>query len=213
MKRIAPLLALALCLVACATIRPSNTVIDAPTRDWRSAATPDDRERLRDWRAAFVAALKAARESGHAAMIAAEGALLEPDAALPGPAIPDGDYRCRVIKLGAKSAGMLNYVAYPAFRCRIARQGARQMLIKLTGSQRQVGLIFPGDALRQIFLGTLVLGDERSALQYSRDKERDVAGFVERIGPARWRMLMPRPHFESQLDVLELVPSGQEMPR
>jgi len=204
--RLPVILAAALALSSCAATRPTAAV--ALQADWRSVATPDDRERLRDWRTAFVSALKAARASGHAATIAAEGALLEPDAALPGPAVPDGDYRCRVVKLGAKSAGLLDYVAYPAFTCRIARQGARQVLNKLTGSQRQVGLIFPGDALRHVFLGTLVLGDERSALQYGRDRERDVAGFVERIGPARWRMLMPRPHFESQMDVLEFVPIG-----
>jgi Domain of unknown function (DUF4893) len=62
--------------------------------------------------------------------------------------------------------------------------------------------------MRQVFLGTLVLGDERRAMQYGRDQERDVAGFVERIGPNRWRMLLPRPHFESQIDVMELVPIG-----
>jgi hypothetical protein len=45
-------------------------------------------------------------------------------------------------------------------------------------------------------------------MQYGRDQERDVAGFVERIGPNRWRMLLPRPHFESQIDVMELVPIG-----
>ena len=53
---------------------------------------------------------------------------------------------------------------------------------------------------------TLVLGDEARAMQYGRDRERDVAGYVERIGSNRWRMIMPRPHFESQMDVLELVP-------
>ena len=62
--------------------------------------------------------------------------------------------------------------------------------------------------LRQVFLGTLVLGDEARAMQYGRDTERDVAGFVERIGPSRWRLIMPRPHFESQIDVMELVPSS-----
>src|SRR5688500_3790512 len=189
---------------ACAALRPAGTVIEAPTRDWRAIATVSDRERLRDWRDAFVSALRAARAAGHAAAIAREGALLEPDAALAGPAIPNGDYRCRTIKLGAKSPGLLDYVAYPAFTCRVSQQGARQTLTKLTGSQRQVGLIFPADAVRQVFLGTLVLGDETRALQYSRDRERDVAGFIERVGPARWRMLMPRPHFESQMDVLEL---------
>jgi hypothetical protein len=103
---------------------------------------------------------------------------------------------------------MLDYVTYPAFACRIRQERDLQGFAKLTGSQRHVGLIFPGDAMRQVFLGTLVLGDERRAMQYGRDRERDVAGFVERIGPNRWRMLLPRPHFESQIDVLELVPIG-----
>jgi hypothetical protein len=61
--------------------------------------------------------------------------------------------------------------------------------------------------MRQIFLGTLVLGDETQALQYGQDETRDVAGYVERIGANRWRLLMPSPHFESQLDVMELVPA------
>ncbi len=201
-------LGLAIGLSACAPMRPSAGFIAEPVLDWRSAATADDRERLRDWRDAFASALKAARATGHGPTIAAEGALLQPDAALAGPGIPNGDYRCRVIKLGAKSEGLLDYVAYPAFLCRISQQDRLQRLAKLTGSQRYMGLILPSDALRQVFLGTLVLGDETAALQYSRDRERDVAGFVERIAPARWRMLMPKPHFESQMDVLELVPTN-----
>ena len=39
----------------------------------------------------------------------------------------------------------------------------------MTGSQRQVGKLFPGDMLRQVFLGTLVLGDEARAMQYGHD--------------------------------------------
>jgi hypothetical protein len=198
---------IALSLAACAHMRPATSVITAPAADWRSTVTSGDRERLREWRDTFASALKTAGAAGHAQAIAAEGSLLEPDAALAGTAVPNGDYRCRVIKLGAKSPDMLEFVAYPAFICRISPEGRLQRFAKMTGSQRYVGLIFPGDALRQVFLGTMVLGDERRAMQYGRDEERNVAGFVERIGPDRWRMLMPRPHFESQIDVLELVPT------
>ena len=53
-----------------------------------------------------------------------------------------------------------------------------------------------------------MLGDETRALQYRQDEGRDVAGYIERIGPNRWRLLMPQPHFESRLDVMELVPQG-----
>ncbi len=114
--------------------------------------------------------------------------------------------RCRVIKLGAKSAGLLDYVNYPPFVCRVDQERDLQGFAKLTGSQRPVGLIFPGDVMRQVFLGTLVLGDEREARQYGQDATRDVAGYVERIGPDRWRLLLPAPAFESKLDVIELVP-------
>ena len=135
--------------------------------------------------------------------------MLDPDAAQAGPAIPDGTYRCRVIKLGRQSEGLMDYVSYPGFTCRIRAQRSLQRLTKISGSQRYVGLIFPDDPIRNVFLGTLVLGDEHRALQYDQDRRRDVAAYVERIGPSRWRMVMPQPHFESKLDVMELVPLAQ----
>jgi hypothetical protein len=184
-------------------------IVAAPTGEWRAAATDADRARLRDWRRAFVEALGKARAGGHGAAIAAEGALLVPDAAIGGGPIPNGTYRCRVIKLGAQQPGLLDYIAYPAFTCRISQDGRLQRFAKVSGSQRAVGMIFPGDAMRQMFLGTLVLGDESRAMQYGRDPDRDLAAFVERIGPARWRMILPRPAFESTLDVIELVPARQ----
>ena len=198
-----------LLLTGCTELRQPAGMIEQWSRDWRQVVTADDRGRLRDWRSTFTGALGAARKSGHSAEIAREGALLEPDAALGGGSIANGAYRCRVIKLGAKAAGMLDYVSYPSFTCEIRAERDLQIFAKLNGSQRPVGLLFPGDAIRQVFLGTLVLGDERRALQYGQDETRDVAGFVERIGPDRWRLVMPRPHFESQLDVMELVPSSQ----
>ena len=197
-----------LALAGCNALTGPREIIGGQPREWRTAATGADRERLRDWRDAFVEALGKARAGGHGSTIAAEGVLLDPDAAIDGAPIPDGDYRCRVIKLGAKQPGLLDYVAYPAFTCRIRQQRQLKGFAKLSGSQRPVGVIFPGDAMRQVFLGTLVLGDESRAMQYGRDPDRDLAGFIERIGPARWRMVLPRPAFESTLDVIELVPSS-----
>ena len=202
------LLSLTLALVGCSTLEQPTQMIAQTTRDWRQVVTPTDRERLRDWRDAFGDALAAAQKAGHGEEIAREGALLQPDAALGGGPIPDGLYRCRVIKVGAKSAGLLDYISYPAFSCRITADGQLQKFHKLTGSQRQVGILFPGDQMRQVFLGTLALGDEQGALQYGQDETRNVAGFVERIGPNRWRLIMPRPHFESVIDVMELVPAS-----
>src|SRR5437868_6981489 len=208
--RLVFLLGFALACSACELLGEPRGLMPRWTTAWREVATNDDRNRLRDWRTAFAGALDAARKAGHTAEIAREGALLDPDAALGGGPIPNGFYRCRVIKLGAKTPGMLDYVSYPPFACRIEQERDLQGFAKLTGSQRPVGLIFPGDVIRQVFLGTLVLGDEREAMQYGQDETRDLAGYVERIGPNRWRLVMPAPHFESQLDVMELVPLSKE---
>jgi hypothetical protein len=178
-------------------------VAAAPGADWRRIATDADRSRLRAWRDSWVAALARARPAAGSAL-AAEGALFDPDAALGGALPPPGDYRCRTFKLGAKTPGLLEFVAYPAFRCRVGADGA---LAKLDGSQRPVGQLYPETDARAAFLGTLALGDERSAMAYGRDRNRDVAGFVERVGRDRWRLVMPAPRFESLLDVMELVPA------
>jgi hypothetical protein len=207
------LLGLAIAASGCDVIEQPSGLIPRWTSAWRQVASEDDRERLRDWRATFQKALTAARRAGHSTQIAREGALLDPDAAIGGAAIPNGLYRCRVIKLGANAEGMLDYVTYPAFTCRVRPQRDLQRLEKLSGSQRYVGVLFPQDAIRMVFLGTLVLGDERRAMQYRQDPTRDVAGHLERVGENRWRLVMPRPRFESQLDVTELVPSSQEAPR
>ena len=208
MKRALALLAIVATTASCDALRQPARLIPEMTTDWRRIASEDDRARLRDWRSTIVDALASAQRSGHGREINLEGKLLEPDAALGGGPIPNGDYKCRVIKLGAKTQGLLDYVAYPAFTCRITQEGALQRLEKQTGSQRYVGLIFPNDAIRQVFLGTLVLGDEARALQYGQDETRNVAGYVERVGPARWRLVMPQPHYESQIDVVELRPAS-----
>lgn len=175
---------------------------------WRDVATDRDRVRVREWRSAWVEALREARASGHAAEIEREGVLLHPDSALLRPAPPVGDYRCRVIKVGSQD-DLLDYIAYPAFRCRIRpERDGRLSFVKLTGSQRPIGFIYPDDTRRMIFLGTMQLGDERRSLRYGIDDERDMAGIVERIGDRRWRIVFPRPSFESIIDVLELVPVG-----
>jgi hypothetical protein len=209
MRALLPIAAAAV-LSACASRGPTEIIRSATmpraTKAWREIATPTDRERLRGWRDSFTRALAAARASGHAGDIAREGPLLDPEAALADPTIPDGRYRCRVTKLGARSEGMLDYVAYPAFTCVVGRDGAVQRLDKISGSQRYVGIIFPHDGMRHVFLGTLVLGDENRGMQYGQDEARNIAGYVERIGERRWRLVMPRPHYESVTDVMELVP-------
>jgi hypothetical protein len=204
--RLAALLPIALATAGCEVIEQPSGLIPRWTSAYKQVISEHDRVRLRDWRKTFEDALAAARKAGHGAEIDREGALLDPDSALPSPAIANGTYRCRVIKLGAKDPGNLDFVSYPGFTCRVRADHMLQRLSKVSGSQRYVGILFPDDAIHEVFLGTLVLGDERRALQYRQDDARDIAAFLERIGPNRWRLIMPQPHFESRLDVMELVP-------
>jgi hypothetical protein len=183
---------------------PAAAVPAIGVTQWRTLATRVDRRRLSNWRKAWVKALGQAR-ARHRSEIAAEGRLLDPDAALSDPAPPPGDYRCRTIKLG----GQVGYVVYPPFRCRIERGGGDTLAFaKVAGPQRPEGRIFPESSRRMIFLGTLQLGDEAGTLRYGHDKDRDLAALVERFGERRWRMVFPNPHFESTIDVVELVPAG-----
>ena len=176
--------------------------------DWRQIITASDRDRLARWRTAWIAGLDKATASGNGPQIAAQGALLKPDVSLDDPTLPVGDYSCRVIKMGAQTKGLMNYVAYPYFTCRVSMLEGRVRLAKLSGSQRPVGDIFPDEGRRMIFLGALSLGDESRPLPYGRDNERDMIGILERVAPQRWRIAFPYPRWESTIDVVELIPKG-----
>jgi len=192
------------CAVLASFVDPASLAAKPPA-GWRTVITRHDDNRLRHWRDAWTEALAKARAAGAGPRIDAEGVLLQPDAALGGPAAPDGLYRCRVIKIGAKMPGGLDYVAYPGFRCRIAHG----MLTKLDGSQRPVGRLYPMDNIRMLFLGAMALGDEAGEIRYGDDTERDMLGLFERVGPNRWRLALPYPEWESLLDVMELVPADK----
>lgn len=205
--------ALGVTLGACRTVVPPvpPSSVDVPveeTGSWRATATDADKERIRGWYGSWQAALADARAKGFGADIDREGVLLQPMAALPNPHVPAGDYRCRTVKVGAQGRRDLAYIGYGWFRCRVAPEQGLSSLTKLSGSQRPVGLIFPDNLKRQIFLGTLELGDEKMAVNYGSDRMRDMAGLVERIGDNRWRLVLPAPAYESLLDVIELVPAS-----
>ena len=140
------------------------------TTAYREVISEDDHVRLRDWRRRSLPALEAARKSGHGDEIVREGALLDPDAALANAGNPQ-----RHVPLPsdqARSEGRRQSrlcLPIPGFTCRVRPEETLQRLGKLSGSQRYVGVIFPGDAIRNVFLGTLAFADETRALQYGQD--------------------------------------------
>jgi hypothetical protein len=180
--------------------------------DWRRLATAPDRARLRQWRSAWTEALAAARaDPAGAAAIARDAALFDPDRALAEAMPPIGDYDCRMVKLGRRGGVGAVYGEQGWSRCRVDAGGRAEDargLTGLDGRQRPVGTLYADTDARVVFLGSMTLADERP-LAYGRDTGRDMVGMMERIGPMRWRLVLPRPAYQSILDLLEMRPAGQ----
>ena len=120
--------------------------------DWRSVVTVADAKRLRDWRSDLRQGAGSRRAPpATAPKSPREGRLLMPDAAIPG-ALANGDYRCRIIKLGAKApATSITSLTppSPAAWCRMARAAIFQQIVRLAASD---GLhLSPPDEIRQVF--------------------------------------------------------------
>ena len=193
--------ALAGAMLATAVVRAQ----DAVAVDWRKVATKQDRERLRNWRDAWMQALVRVRATpGGAAGLDADPGLFDPDRVIQGAALQPGAYRCRMHRLGGIGPHARPLLSGAWTGCRVDESGSVRHFVT-DGDQRTSGNLFDSTDSRTVFLGTLALGDEDRPMRYGRDARRDMAGLVERIGPARWRLVLPYPGFQSTLDVMEIV--------
>jgi hypothetical protein len=207
-------------LAGCATkpklppgVKPTVEV-GAPAKAdvWMHVATPADQDRLARIGLAWQGALADAKRT-NAADIRREGKLLLPRAGLPRPAPTPGSYNCRLIKLGKATAKSKAYESFKPFFCYVEVETDDNLLtiVKQTGSQRPAGRLWEDDdPTRLIFLGSLALGDEQVPVAYSDDPKRDMAGVLERIGPFKWRLVIPWPQSTSKLDVFELTPVADQ---
>ncbi|HYD28609.1 DUF4893 domain-containing protein [Brevundimonas sp.] len=176
--------------------------------DWRQVASTADASALGRLDQAWRLARAEAEDAGFATQVEALGPLVDPNAGQTGRLQPPpGAYRCRTIKLGANSPGGLAWVAYPFFRCTVElTPGGDLVLTKATGSQRSRGLLYPDTDRRLVFIGAQAWGsDETGYPAYGQMPERDQIGVFERIGPERWRLVIPWPKQEAKLEILELV--------
>lgn len=177
--------------------------------DWRGPVTAVDRDRYQRLGAAWDLALGQARSQAGSGDLRGLGELIDPDAARPGVTPPAGNYRCRTVKLGSQAGeDGLGYVVYGWFACRIEQTPAGLKFVKLTGSQRPSGLLFPENDRRMVLLGSMAVAQEPPADAYGRNPDRDLIAALERIGETRWRLVLPWPQYESNLDLIELVPAN-----
>ena len=201
----------ALAVSACASTPPPPPGPGDPgsgpvLRDWRGIVTASDRDRYSRLDAAWDLALQQARRQRGSGDLASTGDLIDPDAARPSVAPPPGDYRCRTVKLGSQGGeDGLGYVVYGWFACRIEQTPNGLKFVKTTGSQRPAGLLFPEHDRQMVLLGSMALASEPAANSYGQRPDRDLIAVVERIGERRWRLAIPWPQNESNLDLIELV--------
>ena len=173
---------------------------------WKEIATDADEQRLARLGLAWQESLQEAQR-GFGKEITAEGALLRPRAALPRPAPTPGSYNCRLIKMGKTNARAVAFERFKPFFCYVEVEGNLLTIVKQTGSQRPAGRLWEDDRPdRLIFMGSLALGSEEQPMAYGEDYKRDMAGVLERIGPFKWRLVIPWPQGTSKLDVFELTP-------
>ncbi len=187
--------------------RPSVTVGPEETlEEWQKVATAEDQDRIARIASAWSQALQDARKGGFSSQLKAEGALLDPSAALPRAAPPPGSYNCRLVKLGS-AGGSKAFVAYKPFFCFVGVNGEQLSITKQTGSRRPGGYLFDtAKTGRLIFLGSEALGTEETPAAYGEDPARSMAGVFERHGDFRYRLVVPWPRKDSKLDVFELIP-------
>lgn len=198
------------CLAGCATQPRGGSAGKAPAvaaepvpaaPHWTTIATPGDRARLAALGDSWTRA-RSAVPRRLAGRIAAEGALLDPAAALDLPALSPGSYRCRLVRLG----GRAGYASFAPDFCYVDGNGAGLSFTKQTGTTLPGGWLHPDGDRRQVFLGTMRTTPAQIAPPYGTNPARDVAGVVERVGPLRWRLVMTRAGQGAILDLYELVP-------
>jgi len=177
--------------------------------DWRGVITAADRDRYQRRDAAWTLALQQAGRQRGSGDLNSLGDLIDPRAGRADVAPPPGNYRCRTVKLGSQGGeDGLGDVIYGWFACRIEQTSRGLKFTKLTGSQRPSGLLFPENDRHMLLLGSMALAQEPAANSYGRNPDRDMVAVLERIGEARWRLVLPWPQYESNLDLIELVPAS-----
>jgi hypothetical protein len=172
-------------------------------RTWRDSASDEDAALIDALDTAWTRALAASARRGRA-VIATEGALLDRSTALGHHELSPGSYTCRAVRLDASGAR-----AFPEQFCFVKGEpDGRLSFNKQTGSDLPNGWLFLDGDRRYIFLGAQQRRAGENNLGYGVDRTADRVGVIERIGPFRWRLAMPRR--DGSFWVYELTPVPAE---
>lgn len=178
---------------------------------WQTVIRDADRKRLAGLWGAWTRSLADVQQAGQADKVGALGTMAVADAAIPGPPPRPGDYRCRSVKMGNREDGTIRTPSPPVMAgatrpCRITVRKGLLFFDQGKGDQRVAGALYP-DGDRQVFLGSLALAGESGLMRYGTDAERDQVGVLRALGEQRWRLELPWPMWQSNLQVIEIVPA------
>ena len=205
---IAAVVALSACAPHTKMVVEPETPIAAfalPKTGWQAIVTGQDDRRVSDLSATWASALAASKRFSK--QIAREGELLMPDAARNHPAPPPGSYRCRLIKIGTAQGREPAFQTFPEYFCHIRGDRADALFFtKQTGTELPGGWLHDDGERRLILTGAKQHGINDAPLVYGTEPDRDLVGVVERIGPFRWRLVLPWRGERQGLDVYELTP-------
>jgi hypothetical protein len=212
MSRLLPVLSLAalLPLAGCQTPSPPPTaarpsvVLEEP-EEWRSAASDADAAMLEALPATWTQALSETRRR-YGRAIAAEGELLEPQTRLPRADPAPGPYRCRAVRIGARVPSVRPWSTTRTGFCYVGVEDDQLSLSSEIPGLRFGGYLFTGkEKNRLVFLGASTPARARTAIAYGENAAADRAGFVERIGIFRYRLVLPAREGDARLTVVEMV--------
>jgi hypothetical protein len=145
-------------------------------------------------------------------LITREGDLLAPDAGRDHPTLPPGSYRCRLVKLtqpaGPKAQQReLPVKSFPDYFCYIRGEENNELsFTKQTGTELPSGSLNKDGDRRMVLVGARQREAGDISLAYGTEPDRNVVGVVERIGPFRWRLVLPWRGARQGLDIYELTP-------
>ena len=191
-----------------------------PAKSWQATATSADRKRLARLWEAWTHALAEVEASGQTVEMTGLGPVVVPDAATmhantadrlatpaKGPLPASGDYRCRTIRLGhhGDTATAARVQAGDTVPCRIEMRGSALWFEQEVGANRLGGRLFV-DGDRMVFLGAPALRGEMGVMPYGADPERNAIGALRALGPQQWRLELPWPAWQSNLDLVEITP-------
>lgn len=207
MRHTAALLPLLALLAGCSAgdeLRPYAVVRRADV--WQAVIKDDDRGRLARLADAWEQARADIDEAGSGATLAALGPAAQQEVAAP-PRFPAaGVHECRSIWLGWRQGTprISPPVQASAWApCRLTADGIVLRFETAPGPQQYMGTLYP-DVDRLIFLGTVRLAGEMGRLRYGEDQSRDQLGVLQAVGPDRWRIALPWPHWTARLMLIEL---------